>query len=52
MHCGFTATDLFIGGGKAKVELENALLDEPPYYGNDEDDHRAIQDGINLFWSE
>ena len=47
---GFGATTLYWGGGVAKQGSVNSdEVTQPPYYGDDENDHDMIERGYNLF---
>ena len=50
---GFGDITLYWGGGVAKQgSLNNAAVNTPPLYGDDENDHKNIELGYNLFCSD
>ena len=50
---GFGDVTLYWGGGVAKKgSLNDPEVNDPPKYGDDEDDHIAIELGYNLFNSD
>lgn len=47
---GFGDITLYWGGGVAKQEsMDNAAVNTPPLYGDDQNDHDAIELGYNMF---